>query len=97
MVARKASESRRPPDTFGGRLALMRQASGGLNIRAAARRCGVNESSWHNWEAGLAKPRDYIGVCRRISEALGFEVEWIALGGPLAASSTKWYSPRQVA
>jgi transcriptional regulator with XRE-family HTH domain len=84
--------ARIPVDTFGARLALVRQASGGLNMTAAARRCGLNESTWHNWEAGISLPRDYLAVCGRIAGALGFDFAWLALGGPLAASSTKWYA-----
>ena len=95
MAARKRPGI--PADTFGARLAVMRQAAGGLNIRAAARRCGINESSWHTWEVGQTKPRDYIGVCRQIAEALGFDVRWIALGGPLEPSSTRWYFDSQAA
>ena len=62
-----------------------------MNVKEAADRCGIDDSSWRNWEAGRAKPRDYIGVCRKISEELGYELDWIVLGGPLDTPSTRWY------
>jgi hypothetical protein len=89
-MARKQTVRPIPADTFAGRLALMRADSGGLNITRAAERCGLGDESWRNWEAGRAKPRDYLGVCRTISEGLGYDVTWIAVGGPLPQSSTRW-------
>jgi transcriptional regulator with XRE-family HTH domain len=80
-----------PPDTFAGRLALMRADAGGLNVTKAAERCGLSDQTWRTWESGRSKPRDYLGVCRAISEGLGYDVTWIAVGGPLAVASTKWY------
>ena len=95
MTARKRQEPsrRRPADTFGGRLARVRQDSGGLTVAAAAGRVGIDDSSWRNWEAGRAKPRDLIAVCRRISEEFGYEYEWLVLGGALEPPSTRWYLP----
>jgi len=84
---------RRPEDTFGTRLAIMRAASGGWNVKRTAEHCGLDDAAWRNWEAGRNLPRDYITVCHRIADRLGFEFEWVALGGALAQPSTKWYSP----
>ena len=96
MAAKRKRERRRPADTFGARLALMRQASGGLNVAQAAGRCGIDDSSWRNWEAGKARPRDFIGACRQVSDGLDFDFEWVVLGGPLARS-TGWLTAFDVA
>jgi hypothetical protein len=80
---------RRPADTFGARLAVMRQAMGGWNVKKVADHCGINDQVWRNWEAGI-RPRDYVEVCRLIAERLDFEFEWVALGGPLDPASTGW-------
>lgn len=51
-----------PLDTFGARLALVRQHLG-LNVLDAAKRCGINDQSWRNWEAGKS-PRGMDRVAR---------------------------------
>jgi hypothetical protein len=88
----ETGEGRRPVDTFGARLALMRQALGGWNIKRTADFCGVSDEAWRNWEAGRTLPRDYPGMCHRIAGRLDFDVAWVMMGGPLVAPSTKWYS-----
>lgn len=52
-----------PEDTFGSRLALVRQRRG-WNIAEAARACKVDPQSWANWEAG-ASPRKFEQVIER--------------------------------
>jgi transcriptional regulator with XRE-family HTH domain len=91
-IVAKGTGPRIPLDTFASRLAVMRADAGGLNIKRAAERCGLSDQSWRTWESGRTKPRDYLGVCRRIAEGLDYDLTWIAMGGPLPASSTKWYS-----
>jgi hypothetical protein len=88
---------RRPVDTFGARLALMRQAQGGWNIKRAADFCGIDDQAWRNWESGRSLPRDYERVCRRIAARLGFDLVWVMAGGPLAAPSTRWMTARWAA
>jgi hypothetical protein len=91
MAARKTSPAAvRPTDTFGARLAVMRQAKGAWNIKRAAEFCGIDDGAWRNWESGRSLPRDYLRICHVIADRLGFEFEWVALGGPLAAPSTRW-------
>lgn len=72
-----------PVDTFGARLAIVRQYVGGWNVKRAATACGLDDQRWRNWEAGTNTPRDYPEVCRAISDALGISYEWLMLGGPL--------------
>ncbi len=66
--------------TFGARLALVRQRMG-WNIKEAAEECGLPVASWRNWEAGK-QPRDLVGVCRRISDRTGAQVQWLVFGSP---------------
>lgn len=78
-----------PEDTFGARLARLRQALGGWNVKRAADFCGLPDASWHNWEAGRSTPRDLITVCRKIHDATGVNYIWLIAGSP-AAPSTGW-------
>src|SRR5215469_10390388 len=95
MSAAKA-KPRRPVDTFGTRLAIMRQSMGGWNVKKTADFCGFDDQAWRNWESGRSLPRDYERVCRRLADRLGFDVTWVALGGPLAPLSTKCELSRPV-
>jgi transcriptional regulator with XRE-family HTH domain len=67
-----------PEDTFGARLALVRQHLG-WNVTEAATACGLTGQSWHNWEAG-SLPRDLVGTAAKIAEATGCEARWLVLG-----------------
>lgn len=72
-----------PTDTFGARLALIRQQLGGWNVKRIATLCDVDDQSWRNWEKGPGKPRDYPTICRQIANATGANYEWLMVGGPL--------------
>lgn len=72
-----------PADDFAARLALVRQALGGWNVKKTAELCDIDDQSWRNWEAGKGKPRDYEAVCRKIANATGCELRWLLAGGPL--------------
>jgi hypothetical protein len=85
-----------PEDTFGARLALIRQQLGGWNVKRTADLCGLDDQKWRNWEAGRNRPRDYPLVCRQIAERTGADYAWLMMGGPLARALTKWY-PRVAA
>lgn len=76
-----------PADDFAARLALVRQALGGWNVKRAADLCGIDDQSWRNWEAGKGKPRDYEAVCGKIAAATGVDRRWLQAGGPLRAAS----------
>lgn len=71
-----------PVDTFGARLALIRQRLGGWNVKKVAQFCGIDDQTWRNWEAGTS-PRDYEEVCRQIANAVGCDRAWLKAGGPL--------------
>jgi hypothetical protein len=80
-----------PLDTFGARLAIIRQYMGGWNVTRAAEACGIDHQSWRTWESGQRRPRDYPVTCQTISERLGIDYIWLMVGGPLRRPpSTKW-------
>lgn len=78
-------------DTFGARLALIRQQRR-WNTKTAAQKTGIREQSWRNWEAG-AHPRDLIGACETIEKAIGVDSDWLLTGRP-GAGTQNLKSPR---
>jgi len=70
-----------PDDTFGARLALIRQRLH-LNVKQAAELCELNYQSWHNWEHG-SLPRDVYETAEKIAGATGCSQRWLLLGGNL--------------
>lgn len=71
-----------PSDTFGTRLAMLRQALGGWNVKRAATACKLDPQSWRNWEAGHGC-RNMESVARQIADATGCDYTWLMAGGPL--------------
>lgn len=69
----------RPEDTFGARLALVRQHKG-WNVKQAAEHCGVPPTTWHEWENGRL-PADLSTVARQIAAASGCDLMWLLVGG----------------
>lgn len=67
-----------PEDTFGARLAQVRQHLR-WNTKRAAETCGINDQSWRNWEAG-SLPRDVYATARQIAEATGCSERWLIMG-----------------
>ena len=67
-----------PADLLQVRLAQVRNRMG-WNAKEAAVACGFPAQSWRNWEAGQ-QPRDLVGVCERISDVTGVNVEWLMRG-----------------
>ncbi len=78
-------------ETFGARLALIRNHLGGWNVSKTATLCAVDAQSWRSWEAGH-HPRDYPAVCRRIADSTGCSLNWLMLG-PVDPRDprTRWY------
>jgi transcriptional regulator with XRE-family HTH domain len=72
-----------PEDTFGARLAIVRQVMGGWNVKRTADFCGIDDQRWRNWENGRSTPRDLIAVCRQIAEACQVNYPWLIGGGAL--------------
>lgn len=67
-----------PEDTFGSRLALVRQRMG-WNVTEAAEACGLSDESWRQWERGR-KPRDYEAVVTKIAVKTGCSRAWLTFG-----------------
>lgn len=67
-------------DAFGARLALVRQRMGWGNVKEAAVACGLPVESWRNWERDNREPRNYLEVCRTISNATGVSFMWLLTG-----------------
>lgn len=82
-----------PEDSFGARLALVRQRMG-WNVLQAATACGQNDDSWRGWERG-ASPRKLHWVCRDIADATGCDFDWLMVGGSLSPV-TRRYPPAEV-
>jgi hypothetical protein len=76
-------------DTFGARLALVRQAMGWGNVAEAAVACGVPVASWRNWERDDRSPRDLARIVHKIATRTGCDPIWLAgldqPGGPTVA------------
>lgn len=71
-----------PADTFGARLALIRQAHG-WSAAEAATECGdLGDQNWRNWEDGKV-PRDLPRVVAKIQERTRCDLDWLLRGGPL--------------
>ena len=67
-----------PADSFGSRLALVRNHLG-WNVKEAADACGLNDQSWRNWEAGKL-PRDLIATAEKIASTTNCSMMWLVGG-----------------
>lgn len=67
-------------ETFGARLALVRQHMGWGNVAEAALACGLPVPSWRNWERDGRTPRDLVGIAERIAEQSGVDFDWLLRG-----------------
>lgn len=86
-----ATEPWVPVDTFGARLALVRQTKG-WNIAEAARACELSHTSWRNWEQGRS-PHGMESVARKIADVTGCSYEWLMAGGELSRNRCFWQVP----
>lgn len=68
--------------TFGARLALIRQAMGWGNVKEAARACGIPTETWRSWESrtDAALPRKAVERVRQIVAVTGVDLDWLLLG-----------------
>lgn len=67
-----------PEDTFGARLALIRQRFH-WNVSEAATACGIAPATWTKWEEG-AQPRDYMATCHKIASTVNCSEKWLVAG-----------------
>ena len=73
-----------PTDTWGTRLAIVRQKMG-WNITEAGRETGITATSWQNWENGKGC-RQVHKMAAKIARSTGISFTWLVAGGPLAAA-----------
>lgn len=68
--------------TFGARLALIRQAQGWGNVKEAARACGIPTETWRSWESrtDASLPRKAVERVRQIVGVTGVDLDWLLLG-----------------
>jgi hypothetical protein len=66
--------------TFGARLALIRQRMGWGNIARAAKECGVPTDSWRNWEVDGVEPRRLTTIAMAIASKVGCDYLWLVHG-----------------
>lgn len=83
-MTHSADGRRVPADSFRIRLAIVRTEMG-WNYDQAEAATGVGSESWRTWEKGLRHCTDITGVSRKIAEVTPYDLNWLALGGPLAA------------
>jgi transcriptional regulator with XRE-family HTH domain len=79
MTTQRVERGWVPAETFGGRLALVRQHFG-WNVKEAAIICRVPVETWRGWERDHTQPRRYLEVCRVIAEATGADYDWVLDG-----------------
>lgn len=66
-------------DTFGARLALIRQRMG-WNIAEAARECGLGTENWRLWEQAGRTPSKLVTIAMAIATRSGCDYLWLVHG-----------------
>ena len=67
-------------DTFGARLALIRQRMKWGNVKEAAVACGLPPESWRTWERDGVAPRRVVEIAGLIAERTGCDYVWLLTG-----------------
>lgn len=80
MVDRETTGWIPTPDTFGARLALVRQHMGWGNVKEAADECLVPTQSWRRWERDNRLPRDAADIAGKIAQRTGCDPVWLVFG-----------------
>jgi hypothetical protein len=66
--------------SFGARLALIRQRMAWGNVKEAAVACGLPPESWRTWERDNVAPRRIVEVTAVIAERTGCDRIWLLTG-----------------
>lgn len=66
--------------TFGARLALVRQRMGWGNVKKAAEECGLPVQSWRTWERDGVAPNRLVTIAMAISQRTGCDYLWLVHG-----------------
>ena len=88
MSAIEQTEPWVPADTWGSRIAQVRQHLG-WNIKEAAQECGLSAESWRQWEKLGTRPRDQEVVAEAISKATGCSYVWLMVGAAALRTGRK--------
>ena len=84
-------------DTFGARLALIRQRMSWGNVKEAALACALPPESWRTWERDNVEPRRYETICRQIAGRVGCDLDWLMRGSSIEGGEHKIrFAPRVV-
>lgn len=67
-------------ETFGARLALIRQRMGWGNVKKAAEECGLPVQSWRTWERDGVTPHRLVTIAMTISTRTGCDYLWLVHG-----------------
>lgn len=67
-------------DTFGARLALIRQRMGWGNVKKAAEECGLPVQSWRTWERDGVSPNRLVTIALAIATRTGCDYLWLVHG-----------------
>lgn len=81
-----------PHDTFGARLALIRQHMR-WNVTQAATACGLGDENWRKWERGT-NPQKMLAVVEQIAGKTGCDRNWLMWGSGGGTVSRFRSSPR---
>lgn len=68
-----------PEDTFGARLALVRQKMH-WNYEQAGALCGISSENWRQWEKGERRPQKMEAICHKIADASHCDYVWLIAG-----------------
>lgn len=68
-----------PSNTFANRLVLVRRELGGMSVKAASARCGLNYATWSTWENGRTQA-NMPAVVDAIAHGLGVDRDWLMWG-----------------
>lgn len=81
-------------DTFGARLAAIRQKLG-WNVKEAAIACGLPPENWRRWEQENIEPRRLVTIAMAIATRTGVDLDWLVYGPDRARSRvTEGYPSR---
>jgi transcriptional regulator with XRE-family HTH domain len=86
-------------DTFGARLALIRQRMG-WNIAEAARECGLGTENWRLWEQAGRTPSKLVTIAMAIATRSGCDYLWLVHGpqrGGAVRTTSCGLGPRVIA
>jgi hypothetical protein len=67
-------------DTFGARLALVRQRMSWGNVKEAADACGLPAENWRRWERDGIEPRRLTTIAMAIATRTGCDYLWLVHG-----------------